>query len=284
MTITIASGKGGTGKTAVTVNLAKTAIAAGHSVQVLDADVEAPNLHLFLRPTIESETTISARVPRVDETLCTCCGRCAEICEYNAIGVFGSSVLVFPELCHACGGCALACPEKAITEFDHPIGTLRQGAIGDATAFVEGRLRIGEAKAPPIIRQVKKCLQREALVFIDAPPGNSCPAVEAMKAADYIILVSEPTPFGLYDLRMTVDIVRQMKMPYGLIINKVGLGNRDIYEFSEKNHIDILAEIPFRRDLASAYAAGEVWVERFPELRQSFSSVLKKVTAAGGTS
>ncbi|MBN1561686.1 4Fe-4S binding protein, partial [candidate division KSB1 bacterium] len=193
MVITIASGKGGTGKTAITVNLAKTAIAAGQDVQVLDADVEAPNLHLFLKPTIERETTISARVPRVDEALCTRCGRCAEICEYHAIGVFGTSVLVFPELCHACGGCALACPEKAITEFDHPIGTLRQGMIDAAAQFVEGRLLIGEAKAPPIIRQVKKCMRREALVFIDAPPGNSCPAVEAMKGSDYILLVSEPT-------------------------------------------------------------------------------------------
>jgi MinD superfamily P-loop ATPase len=281
MTITVASGKGGTGKTAITVNLVKTAIAASHNVQVLDADVEAPNLHLFLRPTIKRETTISAWVPRVDETLCTRCGRCADICEFHAIGVFGTSILVFPELCHACGGCTLVCPEKAISEIAHPIGTLRQGVLDDAADFIEGQLLIGEAKAPPIIRQVKKGIQHEVLVFIDAPPGNSCPVVETMKASDYVILVSEPTPFGLYDLRMTVDIVREMNIPFGLIINKAGLGNRDMYEFSIKNHIDILAEIPFRRDLAAAYAAGQIWIDLFPEMRQSFVKMLMDVLTRG---
>lgn len=274
MVVTIASGKGGTGKTSVAVNLAQTAIAAGYDVQIMDADVEAPNTHLFLKPKIESETAVNALIPKVDKSLCTLCGACQDVCVFHAIGVFGTSILVFPELCHACGGCTLVCPEKAITEIEHPIGLLRLGVTGDSTEFIEGRLRIGEAKAPPIIREVKKHLNREKMVIIDAPPGNSCPVVEAMKASDFILLVTEPTPFGFHDLRMTFDVVREMNIPFGLVINKAELGNREVYEFCEKHDIPILMEIPFRRDLARTYAAGQTWIDLFPDVQNKFVTLL----------
>ncbi|MBN2000111.1 ATP-binding protein [candidate division KSB1 bacterium] len=281
MIITIASGKGGTGKTSVAVNLAQTAISAGQNVQILDADVEAPNMFLFLDPKVTSETTINALVPSVEKSLCTLCGACADVCEFHAIGVFGTSILVFPELCHSCGGCTLVCPEKAITEIEHPIGLLRKGQTAGSTEFVEGRLKIGEAKAPPIIREAKKHLDRKKLVIIDAPPGNSCPVVEAMKASDFIILVTEPTPFGLHDLRMIFEIVREMNIPFGLVINKAGLGNRDVYRFCDKKSIPILLEIPFRQDLASSYASGEIWINLFPDVQKKFISLLGKLTTGG---
>jgi MinD superfamily P-loop ATPase len=277
MVITVASGKGGTGKTSVAVNLASTARENGYAVQLIDADVEAPNTHLFLNPEIKAEKSINALVPRVDEGACTLCGTCAEVCEFQAIGVFGSSVLVFSELCHSCGGCTLACPEKAITEIEHPIGTLRLGGTADALGFLEGRLKIGEAKAPPIIREVKRHLDREILNIIDAPPGNSCPVVEAMKSSDYILLVTEPTPFGFHDLRMTFDVVRDMGIPFGLVVNKAGVGTRDVYDFCDEHDIPIHLEIPFRQDLAKTYAAGLMWIEHFPELMHSFSDLLDQL-------
>ncbi len=281
MVITIASGKGGTGKTSVAVNLAQTAITAGHDVQVMDADVEAPNTHLFLKPTITSETAVNALIPQVDENACTLCGACSDVCEFHAIGVFGTSIMVFPELCHACGGCTLACPEKAITEIEHPIGLLRAGLTGDSAEFIEGRLKIGEAKAPPIIREVKKHINREKMTIIDAPPGNSCPVVEAMKASDFIVLVTEPTPFGFHDLRMTFDVVREMDIPFGLVVNKAGMGDRAVYDFCQEHDIPILMEIPFRRELAGTYASGKTWVNLFPDMKEKFTELLANLTARG---
>ncbi len=281
MVITIASGKGGAGKTSVTVNLAKTAALSGYDVQVMDTDVEAPNAHLFLKPTIETETAVNSLVPEVDENLCTLCGACADVCEYHAIGVFGTSIMVFPELCHSCGACVLACPEKAITEVEYRIGALRRGWAGDSIEFIDGRLKIGEAKAPPVIRKVKKHLNREKMTFIDAPPGNSCPVVEAIKSSDFILLVTEPTPFGFHDLRMTFDVVRELDIPFGLVINKAGLGNRDVYDFCETHNIPVLLEIPFRRDLAKTYAAGQTWVELFTDIREDFSRLLQSLMERG---
>jgi MinD superfamily P-loop ATPase len=273
--ICIASGKGGTGKTTIATNLAVVLAREGLQVQLLDADVEAPNCHLFLNPEIEREFSVELLVPEIDESRCTFCGECAQVCEFNAIAVFGKSVLVFPELCHACGGCVLACPESAITEKGHKTGVVRTGHAG-SLRFVSGELAIGEAKSTPIIREVKKH-RIDGLNIIDAPPGTSCPVVEAVKDANYVLLVTEPTPFGLNDLVLAVEMVRKLSRPFGVVINRADVGDDRIVRYCRREGIPILLEIPERRAIAEAYSSGRLIVDTDAKYAALFYGLYERV-------
>lgn len=263
MRIAIASGKGGTGKTTVAVNLACVLADSGQAVQYLDCDVEEPNGHLFLKPEIATTTVVGIPVPVVDAAVCTGCGKCAEICAYHAIAVL-KTAMVFPELCHGCGGCALACPVKAIREEPRPIGVVETGQA-DGVAFVQGRLNIGEAMAPPLIRAVKTHARAEGVAILDAPPGTSCPVVTTVRDADYVLLVTEPTPFGLNDLRLAVDTIRQLGLRQGVVINRADSGDARVRDYCAEERIPVLLEIPDDRRVAEAYSRGHVAVHALPD-------------------
>jgi MinD superfamily P-loop ATPase len=275
MRIAIASGKGGTGKTTVAVNLACVLADSGQTVQYLDCDVEAPNGHIFLNPRITATEPVGIPMPVVDERQCTGCRRCAEVCQYHAIAVL-KRPLVFPELCHGCGGCALACPEGAIREEDRPIGTVEAGAGGGA-AFVQGRLNVGEPMAPPLIRAVKKKAIADGVVIMDAPPGTSCPAVTAVRDAGYVVLVTEPTPFGLHDLRLAVEMVRELGVRHGVVINRSDCGDRRVHEFCEKEGVPVLSELPDDRRVAEAYSRGQLAVNVLPEWSERIRQLWTRV-------
>jgi MinD superfamily P-loop ATPase len=263
MRIAIASGKGGTGKTIVATNLAAILAQDDHLVTYLDCDVEAPNGHIFLKPAIAHRETVSIPVPEVNETSCTRCGRCGEFCQYSAIVCLGNSVLTFPDLCHGCGGCSLVCSEWAIREVPRAIGEVEWGAAG-AVQFVQGRLRIGQVISPPLIRAVKKHLPRTGIAILDAPPGTSCPVVEAIRDTDLVLLVTEPTPFGLHDLRLAVETVRQTRLPHAVVINRGGPGDGDVRRYCDRAGIPILLEIPEDRRIAETYSRGELAIRAVP--------------------
>ncbi len=229
MKVVVASGKGGTGKTSVAVNLALSVDAD----QVLDCDVEEPNAHIFLRSEAAEPQPVELLVPRIVEERCTHCRRCAEFCQYNALFVAGETAMVFPELCHSCGGCRLVCPEDAIEETPRVIGWIFKGQA-DGVELVYGELNIGEPLAVPIISKVKEQARREGLVILDAPPGSACPIVEAVHGSDLCLMVTEPTPFGLHDLEVATEVVRQLGVPMGVAVNFAGIGDRGVYEYCER--------------------------------------------------
>ena len=248
MIVSVASGKGGTGKTTVAVSLA---LSIGAGVQLLDCDAEEPNAHIFLRPVIGDSRPVSIPVPVIDEKKCTYCGRCREVCAYHAIAVVrqpdgtGGSVLIFPNLCHGCGSCAFFCPEKATTETPRRIGIVETGIAGPIR-FGHGRLDIGEAMAPPVIRGIKRGIEAGRTIIIDAPPGTSCPVVEAVRGSDYCVLVTEPTPFGLNDLVLAVGVLRKLAIPFGVVINRAGLGDEETDAYCRKERVPVLMRIPFK--------------------------------------
>ena len=272
MVISVASGKGGTGKTTVAVNLALSI----PNVQLLDCDVEEPNAHIFIKPAIKSKVPVSIPVPEIDKSKCNFCGKCQKVCAYNAIAVLKKDVLVFKELCHGCGACAYLCPEKAIREVQRVIGIVEIGAKGDLQ-FAHGKLNIGEAMAPPLIRAVKKYINPTRTVIIDAPPGTSCPVIESIKGSDFCILVTEPTPFGLNDLILAVEVVRKIKIPFGVIINRSDLGNKETENYCEKEKIPILMKIPFKKEIAMAYSKGNIIVEALPEYKKEFQELFGEI-------
>jgi MinD superfamily P-loop ATPase len=273
MRISIASGKGGTGKTTVATGLA---LSIGTGVRFLDCDVEAPNAHLFLHPEFHREIPVGVPVPAVNPERCNGCGKCAEICRYNAIAALGGAVLTFPELCHGCGGCMEICPEKAVTETSRHIGTIEVGDAG-GIAFIHGKLRIGEAMSPPLIRAVIRMAGSEELTIIDAPPGTSCPVITAIKDSDFVLLVSEPTPFGLHDLKLAVAAVRILGIPHGLVINRSDIGDAQLRTYAENENIPILMEIPFDREIATAYSNGIPMVEALPRWRAHFAELQQRI-------
>jgi len=273
MIISIASGKGGTGKTTVATNLAA---AIGSGVQLLDCDVEAPNAHLFLSPQFETTQTVTTPVPVVDEARCTLCGKCDEICQYKAIVVVAQTVLPFPELCHSCGGCTAVCPEKAIREEGRELGIIQIGRC-NGIEFVHGRLRIGEAMSPPLIRKVRSYTDPSKLTIIDAPPGTSCPVIAAMKDSDFVVLVTEPTPFGLHDLELALGAVRTLKIPCGLVINRCDIGDDRVHHFAERESLPILMNIPFDRSVAEAYSRGQLMVEEMSEWKTAFANLFEQI-------
>lgn len=274
--IAFASGKGGTGKTTVSTNLAALAAASGQAVQLLDCDVEAPNAHLFLNPKIGWCEVVGVPVPEVDAEKCDGCGECGRICRFSAIISLKTKPLIFPELCHGCGGCALVCPADAISERPREIGAVEEGRAGDVL-FVGGRLRIGEAMSPPLIRAVKRCAEKDGLVIIDAPPGTSCPMIEAVRGVDYVVLIAEPTPFGLSDLVITVDTMRELGLPFGIVVNRAAPERDNIREFCKKEDIELLAELPDDRRVAEAYSRGELAMEFDPLFRGLFERLLETV-------
>ena len=268
MIVAIASGKGGTGKTTVAVNLARVAEVA---VQLVDCDVEAPNARIFLPADCADSTPARVPVPLVDPALCDACGECARFCEFNALACVAGRVLVFSELCHGCGGCMRVCPRGAISESTREIGAVVMCVSGEIT-LVEGRMNIGVAMAPPLIRAVKRH-QAGGHVLIDAPPGTSCPMISAVRGSDYVLLVTEPTAFGLNDFRLAVETVRVLGLPFGAIINRCGSGDGRVERYCAEEGIPILLRIPGDRRYAEAYSRGELLVEAFPELRRSFSGL-----------
>ena len=275
MIISIASGKGGTGKTTVATNLA---LALGERVELLDCDVEEPNAHLFLKPQIERTERVDTPIPLVDEAKCTFCRKCAEICRFNAIAVVGRQVLVFPELCHSCGGCMAVCPEGAITEIGRELGTVNSGHRG-AISFKNGRLRVGEAMSPPLIKKVRAARDPGRITLIDAPPGTSCPVIAAMNGADFILMVTEPTPFGLHDLKLAVEAVKLLGIPCGLVVNRADVGDDKVFAYAREEELPILLTIPFDRRIAEAYSRGETMVEALPEWEPKFLRLFADIAA-----
>ena len=276
MKIAVASGKGGTGKTTVATNLAYVASRNGQSVAYLDCDVEEPNGHIFLNPEITHHEPVGMLIPRVDEEKCTLCGKCGEICQYSAIVCVGQKVLVYPELCHACGGCWLVCPEDAITEVPREMGVLEAGRAGPIH-FVHGLLNVGEAMSPPVIKAVKMAAPQTDLVITDVPPGTSCPVIESIRDCDFVLLVTEPTPFGLNDLKLAVEMVRALKLPFGVLINRADVGDRGVHSYCREERIKVLAEIPDDRQIAEAYSRGEMVCEVLPDYQSLFVRLLTDV-------
>ncbi|MHA1771114.1 MAG: ATP-binding protein [Candidatus Thorarchaeota archaeon] len=278
MIITVASGKGGTGKTTVAVNLALSI----ENVRIFDCDVEEPNVHMLLKPTDTASRTVELPIPVVDEEKCTLCGKCAEFCQFNAIFVGKTGVVIYPELCHSCGGCVLVCPENAITEVGHPVGQVHSSKA-DGISIVFGELNIGEPIATAVIKAVKDDINKSHLNIVDAPPGTACPVIETMRDSDFLILVTEPTPFGLHDLSMAVDVVRELKIPFGVVINKAGIGDNNVRTYCEEQHIPILMEIPFTREIAEYYSRGIPFVKELPEWKERFAKmyqwIVKEVRA-----
>ena len=287
-TLAIASGKGGTGKTTVALNLAAV---ADQPVRLLDCDVEAPNDHLFIRPEQIEEHTSSVMIPAFDQELCDGCGRCKQHCRFNAIAVLGGKPMLFPELCHSCGACIPVCPHGAISEVQRPIGVVRRGTK-DHISLVYGVLGIGEAKSPPLIGDVKNELRdgagdgagdwtgdeaRGGLTIIDAPPGTSCPVVAAVKHCDYLLLVTEPTPFGLHDLKLAVGMAQALGLRHGVVINRCDLGDAQVRSFCIENHIPLLAELPFDRRVAEAYAAGKIPAMAVPDIAREYRRLYQRV-------
>ncbi|RLE10260.1 (4Fe-4S)-binding protein [Candidatus Aerophobetes bacterium] len=273
MVVSVASGKGGTGKTTVAVNLA---LSLEENVQFLDCDVEEPNAHIFLKPKITHARSLSVLVPKVDEKRCTYCGKCARFCSYNAIAIVKEKVLFFPELCHNCGGCTIVCPEKAIREVKRPKGVIEEGRSGKIR-FIKGELNVGEAVSPPLIREVKRAADEDFLTIIDVPPGTSCPVIEAVKESDFCLLVTEPTPFGLNDLILAVEVMRKLKIPFAVVINRSDIGDGKVEEYCEKEKIPILMRIPMDRRIATAYSKGTPIVEEIPEYREKFKELYEKI-------
>jgi len=280
MIISVASGKGGTGKTTVAVNLALSI----DNVQFLDCDVEEPNAHIFLKPQINKQNKAYILVPEIDDSICVYCGKCVKVCVYNAIAVLPGqdgkkgTTLVFAHLCHGCGACSTLCLEKAIKEVKREIGVVEIGNCRKIE-FVHGKLNIGEAMSPPLIRQVKEHINPKKTVIIDAPPGTSCPVVTSVKGSDFCVLVTEPTPFGLNDLILAVEVLRKIKIPFGVVINRADLGNNKTEEYCKKEDISVLMRIPFKKEIAMAYSKGEPIVKVFPEYKKEFVQLYKQVIA-----
>jgi len=277
MIIAIASGKGGTGKTTLAVNLALSL----ENVQLIDCDVEEPNSNLFLNLDLEKLEEVSIPVPVIDGEKCNHCGECARLCEYNAIASIPEETMIFKELCHGCGLCAMACPQGAIHEEDRVIGTIEKGS--NTIEFLRGILNIGEAMSTPLIKRLKEKVNDEKTVILDVPPGAACPVIEAIGGVDYCILVTEPTPFGLYDLKIAVELCRSLGVKFGVIINRDGIGNQETEEFCKNEKIPILLKIPHDKKIAELYSEGIPFIREMPEWRERFRELFERIKNETGT-
>ena len=274
MIISVASGKGGTGKTTIATNLA---VAIGSDVQLLDCDVEEPNSYLFINPVFEKTFTVTTPVPEIDEKKCNLCGKCDEICQFKAIVLIANTtVMTFPEMCHSCGGCIKVCPENAIKDTTRELGIIQKGFC-NTLEFVHGKLRVGETMSPPLITRVRSFARPGKFTIIDSPPGTSCPVIASMKGADFILLVTEPTPFGLHDLELAVSAVKILNIPCGLVINRSDIGNHKVKDFAKKEGLPVLLEIPFDRKIAEACSRGDMIVEKIPGFKEKFLALYDNI-------
>jgi len=280
MRIVVASGKGGTGKTTVATSLALIA-AEQNFVRFMDCDVEAPNAGLFLGPVLDTRKEVGILIPQVDETICTYCGKCAEVCQFHAIAVIGKKTMVFPELCHGCGSCTLVCPENAISEHLNVMGVLESGPAVNQIDFAQGVMNVGEPMAVPIIRELKRWAPASSpeIEIWDAPPGASCPVVETIRGADFALLVTEPTPFGLHDLKQVAEIVKELGIPAGVVINRDGIGDNAVEDYCIESGLPILMQIPMEERIAKAIARGSLLLDAAPEYRRDFQSLLEDILA-----
>jgi len=246
--------------------------------QLLDCDVEEPNAHLLLRPNMNEAKPVYVSIPKINEGLCSHCGECAKFCKYNALFVSAEKVLVFPELCHSCGGCVIVCPKHAIVEKKRRIGTIRMG-VADSVELVYGELGVSEPMPGPIIKEVKKQIRCNKTVIIDSPPGTSCPVIQSVYGSDYCLLVAEPTPFGLHDLKIMVDVLNELKIPFSVVINRAGIGDRTVYGYCKEKRIPILLEIPFQKRIAELYSSGIPFTIEMPEWKEKFQLMVKEIEA-----
>jgi MinD superfamily P-loop ATPase len=278
MIIAVASGKGGTGKTTIATSLARSLADLDQEISFLDCDVEAPNAHLFLQPEFQQTKNVDRLIPQVKFERCTACGRCAEICQYHAIVVLGQKTLVFPQLCHGCGSCTLECPENAITEIPEKLGILEAGPTPYGIQFARGLLDVGEPMAVPVIHQLKKWQPPQASVSIwDSPPGTSCPVVESIRGADYLLLVTEPTPFGLHDLKLAAQLATELDMPAGVVINRDGIGDTQVEAFCQQMDIPILMRIPLDREIGAGIAQGKTLIDIRPAYKARFQEMFAQI-------
>ncbi len=277
MIVSFASGKGGTGKTTISTNVAFLL----ENVRFIDTDVEEPNAHIFLQPKFETKYDVIRLYPEIDYNKCTFCGECAKACAFNAIAVANNKVLVFKELCHGCGLCNYVCPENAITEVGRSMGVVRHGKAMSNIDFWDGLLNLGEATPVPVIKDLKdKALENydkeKDFVLIDSPPGTSCPVIESIRGSDYAVLITEPTPYGLADLKLMVEVVEEFKIPFGVVVNKANLGDKDIYRYLDSRSIEIIAEIPFDREGAKLYSQG---IPLYNFFKEPFGKIVNKLKA-----
>lgn len=278
MIISIASGKGGTGKTTVATNLA---LSLGGDVNLLDCDVEEPNAHLFIKPEIDSVEPVSTFIPEIDKSKCNLCRKCVDICRFSALAIAGKSLLVFPELCHSCEGCMEVCEEGAVIPSSRELGVMESGSAGKL-GFYAGRTRVGEAMSPPLIKKVRTAEMEREITIIDAPPGTSCPVIAAMKGTDFVLMVTEPTPFGLHDLKLAVEAVKVLGIPSGLVINRSDMGDDGVLRYAKEENIPVLMEIPFDRKIAEAYSRGIPIVEAMPEWANKFEMLYENIKRHSG--
>lgn len=280
MKIAIASGKGGTGKTTLSTNLAAALAHDGRAVQYLDCDVEEPNGHIFLKPRWDSTEDVTVGVPQVDLDTCNGCGKCGQLCQYSAIVAVKGAAIVFEQLCHSCGGCMAVCPENAIAEKQRKIGIAEFGT-SKGVLFGHGKLDIGAIQTPALIRYVKKRMQADMVNIIDAPPGTSCPVIEAIKGSDFVLLVTEPTPFGLNDLELAVGMVRELKLPFAVAINRSNIGDDAVVQYCQKENIEVMIQLPNDRKIAESYSRGVMIVETQPDYKQKFLTLYEAIQGYG---
>ena len=273
MIISVASGKGGTGKTTIATSLASV---LGARAQLLDCDVEEPNCHILMKPDIDTREVVNLPVPKVNMDTCNLCGKCGEVCRFSAILVIGDTVMTFPEMCHGCGGCMLLCPEKAITEDFRELGVVETGSAGEVE-FVQGVLRVGEAMSPPLIREVKKHINPRKIAILDAPPGASCPVINTVNNTHFIVLVTEPTPFGLHDLRIAIDAISPLGIPFGVVLNRSDVGDKEVRTYCLEKAIPLLMEIPHDKAIAEGYARGDLLIDSAPRYRELFHELFSKI-------
>ena len=276
MKIAFASGKGGTGKTTLATNMAASIAAENERVAYVDCDVEEPNGHIFLPPVTTKDSDVTVMVPAIDKERCNLCGICTDVCEFNAIAILGPEPLVFPSLCHSCGACVELCPEQAITEIPRNIGKIKKGTSRNLE-FFSGQLNVGEAMAPPVTRELKKKLPRDYIVIIDAPPGTSCPVIEAIKHSDFVVLVTEPTPFGLNDLALAYEMLVKLNLQFGVVINRSDIGDDRVGKFCRDKNIEILVELPFSKAVAKAYSDGKLVIDIDDEFNVKMQNLYDRI-------
>jgi MinD superfamily P-loop ATPase len=271
MKIAFASGKGGTGKTTISTNIAKL-MSEKSSVQFIDCDVEEPNGHLFLKPTIRHSVYVKVFVPRIDEVKCTNCGECSAFCAYKAIASLPNTTLVFPELCHSCGGCKMVCPENAITENLRKVGLIERGSASGID-FIHGKLNVGEAMSSPLIKRIGKYIDENSLVLIDSPPGANCGTLSTLKLADMVVLIAEPTPFGLNDLEIIARMLKAINKPFGVIINRAGIGDEIIENWCKTENVPVWGKIPDDMMIAELCSNGALVVDILVHIRKIFETI-----------